>query len=215
MSVSTHEPVCLDSAQDKFFWFDHFLGDQLKDEWRSTGDAGGGANVIDQQTGGIVRLDTGIVIDDDWLIDWNNIRSLLVSKRVSMEIRAKLNQNTYIQAYFSLRFDGLNEIHFYCFDNFGGAHNWQIACTDGGVGGNLDTGEAVDTNYHIFRIECHTHGGNHVHFYIDGNETNNSPISANIPDDATDYFDPTLFILTRTTAERSMDIDYIVIRQDR
>lgn len=204
-----------ETMSSRLFWVDDFLGKQLLDPWRSVGDAGGGAAVIDAETGGIVRIDTSAVVGEDWLIDWNNIRSLHVSKEVSMEVRAKLNQDTHLEAYFSLRFDALNEVRFYCFENFGGADTWEISCVDAGAGGLLDTGIALDTDYHVFLIVCHIHGANHVHFYIDEVETDNSPITANIPDDAADYLDPTLFLLTRTTAERSMDIDYVVIRQNR
>jgi len=210
VSVKVHEAFCLDSFQDRLLFFDDFEGDQIKDEWRGTGDAGGGANVIDLQTGGICRLDTGIVVDDDWLIDWFNIRSLLVTKKVTMEARVKTNQNTYLQVYIALRFDGLNDIYFYCFDNFGGAHNWQIACVDAGAGAGVDTGVAVDTNYHLFRIECFPTG--EVHFYIDNVECANSPVTTNI---TAQYLQPVFSLLTRTTAERTMDIDYVYIRQER
>ena len=210
MSVKVHEAFCLDSFQDRLLFFDDFEGDQIKDEWRGTGDAGGGADVIDLQTGGICRLDTGIVVDDDWLIDWFNIRSLLVTKKVTMEARVKTNQNTYLKVYIALRFDGLNDIYFYCFDNFGGAHNWQIACVDAGAGAGVDTGVAVDTNYHLFRIECFPTG--EVHFYIDNVECANSPVTTNI---TAQYLQPVFSLLTRTTEERTMDIDYCYIRQER
>lgn len=210
MSVKVHEAFCMDSFMDRLLFFDDFHGDQIQDEWNSTGDAGGGANVIDAQTGGICRLDTGIVVDDDWLINWGNIRSLLVSKKVTMEVRARCNQNTYLRVYLSLLFDGLNTIYFYCFDNFGGAHNWRIACVNAGAGASVDTGITVDINYHIFRIEAFPTG--EVHFYIDEVECTNSPVTTNI---TAQYLQPSLSLLTRTTAERTMDIDYVYIRQER
>lgn len=212
MSVQrSQEAVCLDSAQRRFFWFDHFLGDQLKDEWSSTGEAGGSADVVDLQMGGVVRLTTGATTDDFYRIDWNDIRSLHVSKRVSMEVRAKANQSTFINLYLRLHYTGDTCIDFH----YTAGPNWSIRCINGGAATIFDSGIALDTDYHIFRIECHLHGGNHVHFYIDDVEMDNSPITTNIPDDAGDYLEPFLYIKTTENLAKSMDIDYVVVRQDR
>ena len=94
----------------------------------------------------------------------------------------------------------------------GSAHaNWQIAARDTGTT-TADSGVAADTDYHIFRIECFPTG--EVHYYIDGVETNNSPINvaANIPNE---YLQPRFYIRTREDAAKSMDIDYVYIRQER
>ena len=59
-----HEPVCFDSLQ-KYFWFqDHFLGDQIQDEWGTYFEAGGAAAVVDGVTGGIIRLTTHSDLND-------------------------------------------------------------------------------------------------------------------------------------------------------
>lgn len=213
MSVKVHEAVCIDSAQDRYFWFDHFLGDQLKDEWRSTGDAGGSAAVVDAQTGGIVRITTNNVDTEAWRIDWTFVRSLHVSMKVTMEVRAKLTQTTSVDAWLALYFDFSNRI-FFDYDTATSA-NWYINCVDGGTPTSQDSGIAADTSYHIFRIECQTHGSNHVHFYIDGVETGNSPITTNIPDDAGDFLMPYLRIAARENVAKSVDIDYVVARQER
>ena len=208
MSVKVHEPVCEDSAQDLYIWWDHFLGDQLKDEWRSTGDAGGSAAVIDSQTGGIVRITTNNVDGEDWRIDWNNIRSLLVSKKVTMECRLKLAQTTDCVSRALLFFDFDGMIGFiYASDAI---PNWRILTDDGGAGTVLDSGIAADTDYHIFRIECLPTGA--VHFYIDGVETANSPITITIP---TEHLQPFLRMDTLANAAKSMDVDYVVARQER
>ena len=213
MSVKVREPVCEDSAQDLYIWFDHFLGDQIKDEWNSTIVGAGTNAVVDQQTGGIVRLTTGGINGDNNILDWNDIRSLLVSKRVSIEFKAKLDSITSSSATLDLLFNVNNRVSFYA--TLPAEANWLIWCRDGGASTQLDSGIAVDTDYHIFRSECHTHGGNHVHFYIDGVETANSPITTNIPDDAADYLQPRLFRRTAIGAVKSMDVDYVVVRQDR
>lgn len=213
MSVKVHEAVCFDSLQDRLFFFDDFHGDQIQDEWAEAG--AGSVAVIDAQTGGIVRITTGATLNNTYRIDWGDIRSLLVSKKATMELRVKLNQSTYISPDLRLSFDGTNYIAFYANEGAGGAENWDIWCRDGGVGAAQDSGIAIDTDYHIFRIECHTHGSSHVHFYIDDTETASSPITTNIPDDATDYLQPRLSLRTRENATKSMDVDYVYIRQER
>jgi len=145
---------------------------------------------------------------------WLNIRSLHVDQRVSMEARIKASADTYIQLYFALRFDGSNLIMFYVNETGGTPDNILIQCENGGALTSQSTGITQDALYHIYRIECHTHGGNHAHFYIDGTETANSPITTNIPDDATDYLQPYLRVLTQEDAAKSIDIDYCVVRQD-
>ena len=131
-----------------------------------------------------------------------------------MEGRVKLSDSDAdIQAYLALRFDGSNWIMFW---NRPADANWQIYSEDGGAPTQQDSGIARDTDYHIFRIECHTHGGNHVHFYIDPPiEAANSPISTNVPDDAADFLQPYFWLQTREAAAKTMDIDYVYVRQER
>lgn len=213
--LRVHEAFCLDFAQQQFLFKDDFLGDQLRDEWRTTGGAGGSGAVVDGETGGIVRITTDGDEDDNWFLDWNDIRSLLVTKRVTMEVRLKANQVTYCGPVMSLFFDVSNFIRIYFNETGGTADNWTIECVDGGATTSADSGILSDTDYHLFRIECHIHGSSHVHFYIDDVECANSPISTNVPDDAADYLQPNLLLVTREDAIKSMDVDYVVIRQDR
>lgn len=218
MSVKLHEAFCMDSFMDRLLFFDDFHGDQIQNEWDSHGNAGGSAVVVDAQTGGIVRLTSDTDIGDGWFLDWganpNEVRSLLVTKRVTMEFRCKVPTlaNTTIRN--RLLFDGDNFVEFE-YDTAQGHTDWWIKCRDGGAETDLNSGVAVNTDYHIFRIECHTHTANHVHFYIDGTQTANSPINTNVPDDPTDYLMPWFAVITRTTAARTMDIDYCYIRQER
>lgn len=209
MSVKVHEAFSLDSFQDRLLFFDDFHGDQVQDEWRTNG--AGSAAVVDAQTGGIVRLTTGATQWDQYYLDWNTIRTLLVSKKATMETRVKLTQTTNVDVWLRLQFDVNNWIVFVY--NSATSANWLIQCRDGGVGGTLDSGIAADTDYHIFRIETFPTG--EVHFYIDGVETTNSPIVANIPDDAADYLEPSFLIQTRENVAKSVDIDYVYIRQER
>jgi len=206
-----HMAFCLDSARRRLLWGDHFLGDQVQDEWRSTGDAGGSAVVVDGETGGICRITTDGDTNDAYRIDWNDIRSLHMDQRVCLECRVKAGTTDSL-IYLALWKDGNERIMFW---KSNVDTNWQIFTQNGGATTDEDSGVAVDTSYHIFRIMCHTHGSNHIHFYIDGTETSNSPVSSNLPDDAGDELEPYLWIRTAENATKSMDIDYVVVSQDR
>ncbi len=204
MSVKVHEPVCLDSAQDLYFWYDHFLGDQLKDEWRTAG--AGSAVVVDAQPGGIVRITTGAITNNEYFIDWRDIRSLLVSKKLTFETRLKLTQTNTMRAIINLRFGGADNLGF---DYNTPETSWHVQCDSGGTT-DVDTNVLADTDYHIFRIECFPTG--EVHFYIDGVETDNSPIVANI---TAQYLQPWIYLQTKENVAKSMDVDYCVVRQER
>ncbi len=210
MSVKFHEAFSLDSARRRFHFSDHFLGDSLRDLWTSSGAS---VVVINAQDGGIVRLTTGAVATNTAYINWSNIRSLHVNKKVTIEVRAKLNQVTQCVVYpISLYFDSNNQVYFRV-ANVGAAANYFIHCTNGGVQTSLDSGVLADTSYHVFRIEAFPTG--EVHFYIDGVECANSPITTNIPSDAGDYLQPFMYVYTSENVAKSMDVDYVWIRQDR
>ena len=207
MSVKTHEAYSLDSQQDRLLWFDDFLGDQLQDEWASTITGGGAVAVIDAQTGGIVRLTTGALNGNDTTINWGNIRSLHVDQKVTFETRVKIATVTAINSQIGLVFDANNSI---IFIESGG--DWLIRTRDGGASTQPNSGVSLDTDYHIYRIEAFPTG--EVHFYIDDAEVTNSPNITNIPDDAADFLQPILFIETTEDVAKTMDIDYVVVRQE-
>jgi len=125
-----------------------------------------------------------------------------------METRVKLIQTTNCRVRLELLFDANNRIRF-DYDSGVGA-NWFIYCRDAGGAQSQDFGIIVDTSYHVFRIECFPTG--ELHYFIDGTETANSPLSANIP---TDYLQPYLYIQTLENLAKSMDIDYVYVRQER
>ena len=205
MSVKAHEAYCLDSAQDRLLFYDDFLGDSIRDLWTVAGT--GSAAVVDAQDGGVVRLTTGAVSGNSEELDWGAFRTLHVNKKVTFEARVKLNSTTSIEVYYQIYYDGSNRISFYR-----AAGNWQITCRNGGAGGDVDSGVAADTDYHIFRIECFPAG--EVHFYIDGTECGNSPITTNIPSDAADYLKPRFYFVTTENVAKTLDIDYVVVRQE-
>jgi hypothetical protein len=212
MSVKVHEAFSIDSAQDRFLWFDDFLGDQLQDEWTLTVVATGAGTVVDAQTGGIYRLSAATnATNDAARIDWGGgapIRCLLATKKVTLEVRAKLSSAANVETQLALFFDGTNFMRFR-FDTGVGV-NWLVETDDGTGPTSADSGIAADTDYHVYRIECFPTG--EVHYYIDGVETGNSPI---ITDITANYLMPYLYVETLAVAVKQLDIDYVVARQER
>lgn len=188
---------------------DDFLGDSIDAKWRDTGDVGGGISVIDGGTGGRVRITTGGVNTNSWRMDWSDIRSLLASKNVILEVYAKLNQATFVRAQFTLYFNASNRIALRFFEDVGGVANWAIYTEDGGGSVSRDSGVQGDTNPHIFRIEC---SATSIRYYIDGVECANSPLTTNI---TVQYLQPYLWLQTRENLAKTMDIDYAWWRQER
>ena len=205
MSVKFHEAFCLDQARRQFNFEDHFLGDSLRDLWSVAG-VGTGA-VVDAQDGGIIRLTTGATSGNIQSLSWGfSTRTLLVSKKLTYEMRLKLTQTANTRVIFRLYFDATDNLGFEF--NIASDATWHIQADSAGTT-DVDTNVAADTSYHIYRIECSPTA---VHFYIDGVETANSPITANI---TAQYLEPYILIWTQEDAAKSMDIDYVWIRQDR
>lgn len=212
MSVSVHEAFSLDSAQDRYWWMDHFLGDQLQDEWSEGGT--GSAAVVDAQTGGIVRLTTGATTANEYHIQWgenpNEVRSLHINKKVTIEVRAKLTQINAVAIYINLYFNATNRVRFW-YDSTVDP-NWLISNSNVATT-TSNSGVAADTDYHVFRIECFP--TDEVHYYIDDVECANSPITLSIPDDAGDYLMPRISLVTNEDVVKTADVDYVACRQDR
>ena len=209
MSVKAHEAYCLDSAQDRLLFYDDFLGDSLRDLWAVSGT--GSAAVVDAQDGGIVRVTSGATSGNQYLLNWGTIRTLHVNKKVTLEVRAKYSSGSELDTAIRLRYDANNHVSFF-YDRAAPGH-WVIVCRNDTLTSAPDSGVLIDTDYHIYRIECFPTG--EVHFYIDGTECANSPITTNIPSDAGDYLEVYFEIETSEDVAKSMDIDYVVIRQDR
>lgn len=207
-----HEAYCLDFIQNYYDWLDHHWGDSLNALWNQTLGGGGTGAVVDGVAGGIYRLGTPTASDSAQL-DWNDIRSLHVNKKVVAEARVRANGGvTDTTRYFLvLRFDGNNYIAFFHDYDSSDIHHITV---DGGAPTEQDTDVNVDASFHIFRIECSTTA---IHFYIDGDEVEDSPITTNIPDDAGDYLQPFYSITTNadTDPATSMDIDYTWCHQQR
>ena len=193
----------------KTVFYEDFYGKGLNtDIWQLTVTGGGTGAVIANQKGGVFRLSSpAVATSDDAVLTWNSINSIAIP--LVYEVGAKLNSvdNVYTDIC-NLSYSNNNlEIYY----DSGGA-NYQILAQSGGVGAAKDSGIAANTNKHIFRIEGHTDGGNHAHFFIDGVETANSPITTNVP---TTNLQPLFYINTNNAALKTLDIDYVNIMQNR
>lgn len=211
MSDTSHRAFGINSARNSVYWFDHFLGDQLQDEWAAGGDAGYTAAVVDGETGGVLRLTTDGDASDEAYLWWTaSARTLLHAQRVILEVRAKVGDNDNTKNDFAIWLrNATNErVTIYYTTH----SNYQLAEQTAGGSNTYDTGVSTDTNYHVFRIAGHTHGGNHWHIYIDGSETSNSPLSSYI---TTNSLTPFLWMNTNEAATHYMDVDYVAVWQDR
>jgi hypothetical protein len=214
MSLLDHESFCFDSLQKQLFWFDDFEGDQLKDEWYQEG--AGGSAMLDGVSGGVVRLTTET---SDWSyseILWNNgnaINVLSVSKNVASECRSALKRVTYNESYFHCLIGDSNAlIMMYISDTVGSTPTYICYSRSTGTS-SIGSGVSATTNYFISRIQTSTQGGNHVHYYLDGIEANNT-ISTNI---STQNFCPMHACAFMAGGSNAMhlDVDYSAVRQDR
>lgn len=198
-----HDAMSLDSARRRFFFLDDFLGDQLQDLWREVIVGAGTLAVVDSQTGGVLRFTTGAVTGDRITLDWNHTYSLLVSKNVDIEFRLKMNTLTTVSNFVEIHNVAGNRIGFTT-----GAVNWQIRTIDVGST-SFTSGIAVTANYVTLRMECKPTA---IHFFIDGVETANSPITTDIP---TVHLQPRIRFSITANVARGFDLDYIVISQER
>ena len=211
MAQVEHAPFCLDSLVDYVEDGDDFWGDSLDARWDASGSAGGSIVVVDGVDGGVIRVTAPAGEGNGCTLNWKVVRSLHVNKRLIIEFRARLVQTTTTQVRLSARRDSSNRMNFYynvTIDAF-----WHIVNTNNDSSTDLATLNAVDTDWHTFRIEC---SPTEIHYYIDGVECSNSPITTDIPADAAYYLEPHVWVSTRSSVEdKSLDIDYIWWRQER
>lgn len=212
MSVKFHEAVCLNSRQHRLDWLDHFWGDSVQALWNQTVGGGGTIAVVDSVAGGIVRLSTPTA-SDEAILNWGNIRSLHMNKFVNVEMRIRANGGVTDtnRRLCQLWFDSNNRIGIY--------HSYdsttvRIFTYNGGASTFMNANFNIDDDWHIYRIKAFPTA---VHFYIDGVETLNSPITTNLPNDAADFLQPHTSILSNADSDpsTSQDIDYVYVRQER
>jgi len=210
--VRFHEAECIDSQSSHLFGFDDFWGDSLDARWNVSTVGGGSVAVVDGIEGGAVRLSALTNVTSDRAdINWNTIRTLKALKHLCFEVRFRQSSTNNVTIYIGLSNTGTQHMDFRC---EGGGANYRIRTNNEGAGNNFDSGIPLTTDWIRLRMECHTHGGNHVHYYVNGVETSNSPISTLIPFDSDDPLQIWITLLTKDTNPKTLDIDYVTWRQD-
>lgn len=209
MTYLVHENQGFEGARRRFFWYDHFEGDQLKDEWLSA-IAGAGTNaLVDSIAGGICRLTTGAVTNNNNILRWGNFNSLLTTHQVANENRVRLNEITENNLDMWLRNSGLTPRIGWYWDSDFPPRFYKGCFNAAGSTGSVVT-DSVDTNFHLYRMQCMNHGGVHVHFYIDNVEQASSPITTNVPTD--NHLSVMFQLRTQEDVAKSVDIDYVGVR---
>jgi hypothetical protein len=213
--MRSHEARSFDSMQKQFFWIDHFIGDQLKDEWFNYYPTGGETAIVDGENGGAISLTTHSDGDDYNYISFytgsDYVNTFQALKLAVFETRIKPAQlNTVI--YVGFNSSTISEaIRIYTSQN----ENWINSTRQSSTETGTDSGVTVSTNYIILRCRAASDGGYHAHFYYDGIEGTNSPHSTNIP--TTEFMRPYLGVRSPISSGgvRAMKIDYVALRQDR
>jgi hypothetical protein len=191
--------------RSKLIFYDDFLGNAYNN--RTWGGTATVKTLLDLVEGGVLRIGTSATSGSTAYNDWASARSLLVSKNVLMEAKCRAVQSTYIYIEIGLNYDGSNRIMFYADESSGGSATWKAFSQSAGASTAVDTGVALDTGWHIFRIECSSTA---VKFYID--EVLVATVTTNIP---TLHLSPRFLVMAKENAEKDLDTDYVFIMEDR
>jgi len=205
--VKSHEDFSINSWRNQLLWWDDFLGDRVQDEYSIGGDAGGSGVVVDGETGGVIRITCDGDDGDDYQIFWGNYTTIINTKLPKFEARVKLETASNISVDFLGFYGTLNSSRAMFWCNTDVDANWHFQTRDAAGQTNTDTGIALDTSYHIFRISFIS--STQVLAYIDGTEE--ADHSTNIP---TDHMFIDLKIGTEENATKYVDMDYWVVAQD-
>ena len=201
MVLRSHDAYCLDSQSTRLCWSDDFLGDSLAAEWRAGGSAGGTIAVVDGETGGVARMTTDGDINDQMTLDWNGVRTLLTSKNVKFEIRAKLDfADATASCILYLRINDANRFGFYL-------SNIWVGYSQSAAGNEqFVSGLTPDTDYHVFRVEASSSA---LNFYVD--DILEGTLSTYITALTLEAY---LRLTTAENVAHVVDLDYVVLEQD-
>lgn len=218
--------------------FDDFLGDVLADEWSGAAgtDTAAIAPALNAQENGVVRLisgDAGAGSDAadgavlthglNWYAENGGLvfqaRIKLVSSIAAVNVCAGFTDvlgSTAVEAPFEIgSTDNLtsNATDAVClvFDTAGTDDQWAgLGVKNGTDTARVDTGLAPTADaWTTLRIEVDSAGG--ATFYIDG--VNVGSVANAVT--GTVALTPVLFVMTRTTASKTIDADYVFVQQER
>ena len=192
------ESLLLDNA----YFIDDFMGDSLDAKWTDNAESGSLA-LLDNRNGGVLGIVTGAGGGDSHSVDWNDIRVFQQSKNPMFECRAKEVDAAGMEIHVGLWRDANNYIGW--FGRQG--ENFYAHSYDAGAPEITDSGVAVDTSWHRFSFIV---SATDVKFYLDG--TLEATHTAEIP---SGYLQPRLFVLSTPAVAKTLEVDYVLVQQDR
>lgn len=197
--------------QHTVWYYDDFLGDVLRDEWNAVTSGSGTATVV-TAVNGKVQLDNTSA-EDDAGIDWGAFYNWDPTLNCVLEFKAEVNTITNLNFIGGFYKDADEYAYFHIDD---ADNNIDYAASlNGGVGAvDEDSGVDIDTDPHIFKIECFDDGS--VKFYIDNSLVGTAP--AGTLSTSAGILHKPYFLVTDAsgqTTQHLFDIDYVFIYQDR
>lgn len=197
--------------KNKIWYYDDFLGDVLRSEWNAfTSSAGTGAIV--SAINGKVQLDDTSAEDDSGL-DWGAFLNFDPVLNCVMEWKCEVNTIANLNVLMGLYKDA-DEYALFGIDDADDNIDYR-ASLNGGVGAvDADSGIDIDTDAHIFRIECYDDGS--VKFFIDEALVGTAP-AGTLSTTAGVAHKPYFLVTDKSgqTTQHLFDIDYVVLHQDR
>lgn len=197
--------------QNTVWYYDDFLGDVLRDEWNAV-TSGSGTAVVVTAVNGKVQLDD-TALEDDAGVDWGAFYNWDPTLNCVMEWKCQVNTITNLNVIMGLYKDADEYAYFHVDD---ADNNIDYAASlNGGVGAvDEDSGIDIDTDAHIFKIECFEDGS--VKFHIDGSVVGTAP--AGTLSTSAGILHKPYFLVTDAagqTTRHYFDIDYVFLYQDR
>jgi hypothetical protein len=229
--------MAVGGAGDQCVLFDDFLGDVLADEWAGAAgtDPQAVAPAISAGVGGMVRLTSGDVGGGDDAVDASVLTQGLNWKAsqggLMMQARVKLSAITDVAVFVGFTDDaGTAEFPIHSaasadtvtdnatdacglmFDTAMATDMWGLIGTKNGTQTTFESAAiapAQDT-YQVIRVEVSAAGA--LSCYINGTQVGSTVEDAVT---ASVALTPVLAVMSRTTATRSLDADYIKVQQSR
>ncbi len=196
--------------QHTVWYYDDFLGDVLRSEWNAfTGSAGTGT-IVTALNGKVQLNDTSA--EDNSGLDWGAFYNWDPILNCVMEWKCEVDSITNLNVKMGLYKDADE----YAWFHVGDANNNinYAASLNGGAGAvDADTLIDIDTDAHIFKIECFDDGS--VKFHIDNVLVATAPAATLA---ITSVLHKPYFLITDKsgqTTQHLFDIDYVFLYQDR
>jgi len=199
------------NMQNKVFFYDDFLGDVLADQWNLVTGGSGTATVI-SAVNGVCQLDD-TTSEDDAGIDFGSFFNFDPTLHAVIEVKAAVDTLTNLLLNIGLYKD-TDEYVLFEVDDTDNNIDCKASKSGGSGAVDVDSGVDLDTDYHIYRIECYDDGS--AKFFIDNSLVYTAP-AGTLSATAGVLHKPYIYIKDKSgqTTQHKLDIDYVFIHQDR